>query len=165
MGAGIYITRHPEILSRTCAMNADYMPRDAAGLEIVDPYGHSMQWSRRFIGLKVFLSLAAAGWNGYAQAILHQANMGNLLRARLAEAQWRIVNRTPFPLVNFVDAADRPDEYMQQVVQRVLASGKAWISTVRLPIRPSYAGRACITNYRTQPEDLDALVAALHAAR
>src|SRR5207249_952234 len=80
MGAGIFLTRHPSILERTFGTGTSYMPRDAAGLDVVDPYSHSMQWSRRFIGLKVYLSLLVAGWDGYAAAIRHQVAMGDRLR-------------------------------------------------------------------------------------
>ena len=45
-------------------------------LPVADPYAHSMQWSRRFIGLKLFLSLAVAGWEGYEEAIRRQTAMG-----------------------------------------------------------------------------------------
>ena len=31
----------------------------------VDPYVNSVQWSRRFLGLRLFLSLGAAGWAGH----------------------------------------------------------------------------------------------------
>src|SRR5439155_1329002 len=48
MGAGIFLTRHPSLLERTFGTGTSYMPRDAAGLDIVDPYSHSMQWSPRF---------------------------------------------------------------------------------------------------------------------
>ena len=65
MGAGVYLTRHRSILSRTFATPTAYMPKEAAAFDVVDPHQHSMQWSRRFIGLKVFLSLAVAGWSGY----------------------------------------------------------------------------------------------------
>jgi hypothetical protein len=55
-------------------------------------------------------------------------------------------------------------EYLGRVAAAVLASGRAWISTVTLGgSRPAL--RACITNYRTGPEDLQALVDALGAAR
>ena len=37
------------------------MPSSVAS---VDPYLNSVQWSRRFMGLRLFLSLAAAGWQG-----------------------------------------------------------------------------------------------------
>ena len=44
-----------------------------------------------------------AGWEGYEQAIRHQTAMGDLLRVRLTEEGWQVVNDTPLPLVNFVD--------------------------------------------------------------
>ena len=50
------------------------------------------------------------------------------------------------------------------VAADVVASGEAWISTVVLG-EAGPALRACITNYRTGPEDVDALVAALGRAR
>jgi len=94
MGAGIYLTRHPEILRKTFRITAEYMPADAAELDAVDPYAQSIQWSRRFIGLKVFLSLAVAGWEGYRQVIRHQVAMGELLRQELQATGWKILNRT-----------------------------------------------------------------------
>jgi glutamate/tyrosine decarboxylase-like PLP-dependent enzyme len=82
MGAGIFLTRHPDILSRCFATQTAYMPKESEGMQVADPFAHSLQWSRRFIGLKLFLSLAVAGWDGYAAAIRHQTEMGELLRDR-----------------------------------------------------------------------------------
>jgi len=103
MGAGIFLTRHRDILDRTFRITTEYMPREAEGMEVTEPYTHSMQWSRRFIGLKVFLTLAVAGWDGYAAAIRHQAAMGDLLRRELSENGWEIVNPTALPVVCFRD--------------------------------------------------------------
>jgi uncharacterized phage protein gp47/JayE len=47
---------------------------------------------------------------------------------------------------------------------QVVGSGKAWISTTRLAGSVPVL-RACITNYRTKPEDIAALIAALEEAR
>ena len=77
------------------------MPKDAEELNIVDPHLSSMQWSRRFTGLKVLLSLMVAGWDGYAEAIRHQTAMGDLLRSRLREEGWTIRNQTALPVVCF----------------------------------------------------------------
>jgi glutamate/tyrosine decarboxylase-like PLP-dependent enzyme len=168
MGAGLYVTRHAGILERTFRVAAGYMPREGASLPVADPYAHSMQWSRRFIGLKVFLSLAVAGWEGYEEAIRHQTAMGDLLRERLREEGWTVVNDTPLPVVCFVssdpEGKGRSAVFLEGVAARVVASGAAWISTVVLG-EAGPALRACITNYRTGPEDLDALVAALGRAR
>jgi glutamate/tyrosine decarboxylase-like PLP-dependent enzyme len=167
MGAGLYLTRHPTILRSTFGIATDYMPREAAGLDVVDLYTRSLEWSRRFIGLKVFLSLLVAGWSGYAEAIEHQTAMGDLLRQKLAAAGWQIVNLTPLPVVCFIDGTHpngRTGPYLEAIAQEVVRSGKAWISTARL--RQSIPVlRACITNYRTQPQHLDALVEALSQAR
>ncbi len=163
MGAGIFLTRHPDILTRAFGTGNTYMPRDASGLDIVDPYSHSIQWSRRFAGLKVFLSLLVAGWSGYEAALRHQAAMGDLLRDQLRANCWRIVNRTRLPVVCFVDEARDDEEYLRAIVTRVLRSGKAWISSARIGGRPAL--RACITNYDTRPEHVEGLVTLLNEAR
>jgi len=167
MGAGMFLTRRPEILERTFRVATGYMPRDAEGLPVADPYAHSMQWSRRFIGLKVFLSLAVAGWEGYADAILAMTAMGDRLRARLIADGWRIVNRTPLPVVCFDDPASSGSEMkvrLEAIVRDVVTSGAAWISMVTLG-GTTPAIRACITNPETTDADLEALAGALATAR
>lgn len=170
MGAGIFLTRHAGLLERTFRVAASYMPKEggggAAGAPILDPYAHSMEWSRRFIGLKLFLSLAVAGWEGYEAAIRHQTAMGDRLREALRAAGWVVVNDTPLPVVCFVDGGPegRSSAYLDAIAADVVASGNAWISTVGLG-EGGYALRACVTNHRTGPEDVDALVALAGSAR
>ena len=115
-----------------------------------------MQWSRRFIGLKVFLSLLAAGWEGYADAIRHQTRMGDVLREGLNHAGWEIANETRLPVVCFAKPGATAEEH-QQIVSKIIRSGKAWISTALLSGDRTVL-RACITNYRTQESDVAALI-------
>jgi glutamate/tyrosine decarboxylase-like PLP-dependent enzyme len=168
MGAGIFICRHPRALDETFRVTAGgYMPRDAAGLDVVDPWAHSMQWSRRFTGLKVFLSLMVAGWEGYAAAIRHQVAMARYLVERLRAARWRVVSDTGLAVVCFVDGS-RPEgasaTYLQKISGWVVKSGRTWISTTQLGAGTPVL-RVCITNYRTAPADIDTLVEALGEAR
>ena len=126
-----------------------------------------MQWSRRFIGLKVFLSLAVAGWEGYEKAIRHQTAMGDLLRRELEASEWKIINQTKLPVVCFKDAQGTVTEsvaHLDAIANRVVSSGKAWLSTTRLDANTPVL-RACVTNYRTEVADLLALVQALNEAR
>ncbi len=167
MSAGIYLTRHARILSETFRITTDYMPADASGMNVVDPYTHSIQWSRRFIGLKVFLSLLAAGWEGYATVIRHQTAMGDLLRGELEANGWEVVNRTPLPVVCFVDGKGVPGRtpaFIEGVARHVVDSGEAWISPTRLDQNLPVL-RACITNYMTGPDDIATLVQSLDRAR
>lgn len=161
MGAGVYLTRHRDILDRTFRIDTAYMPREAADLDVVDPHQHTMQWSRRFIGLKVFLSLAVAGEQGYARALRHQTAMGSLLRTLLAQSGWRIENESPLPVVCFTDPGGADPH---QIAMRVVGSGEAWISTTVLAESKTVL-RACVTNYRTTPEDISALIQSLGRAR
>ncbi|MEZ5354707.1 MAG: pyridoxal-dependent decarboxylase [Bryobacteraceae bacterium] len=159
MGAGVYITRHPEHLTRAFRTPTAYMPKEAAGLDVSDLHLLSMQWSRRFTGLKVFLSLAAAGWDGYEETVDRMAAIGDLLRRELRRAGWNILNHTPLPIVCF-DGGGSVDS----IARAVVASGEAWISTTVLA-GSTRALRACITNYRTDDQDVRALIASLDTAR
>jgi aromatic-L-amino-acid/L-tryptophan decarboxylase len=167
MGSGIYLTRHPEILGRTFKISAAYVPPKAEGEGIVDSYEQSIQWSRRLMGLKLFLSLAVAGWDGYASVLRHMARLGEELRALLKSSGWKLVNSSPLPIACFVDAQSTDGgsaEYLESIASKVVESGIAWVSATRLrETRPAL--RACITNYRTGSEDLRRLVNALEDAR
>ena len=163
MGAGVYLTSDPEILDRTFSVPTQYMPKDAEGLNVVDPHLHSMQWSRRFIGLKIFLSLAVAGMSGYEEAIRHQTRIGALLRSKLAEAGWTLTNNTPLPVVCFTFPGATAQD-LQAIIRHVLSSGEAWISTTVCAGERTVL-RACVTNFRSSEKDVDALVASLERAR
>jgi aromatic-L-amino-acid decarboxylase len=126
-----------------------------------DPYAHSLQWSRRFIGLELFLTLAVAGWQGYEESLRHQVAMGERLRWGLTEQGWMVINDTPLPIVCFHRGNGRAAQ-LEAVAADLVAGGKAWISTVAMDARTAL--RACITNYRTTAEDVDALIAALDRA-
>jgi hypothetical protein len=143
------------------------MPTGSTEIGSEDPYEHSMQCSRRFIGLKVFLSLLVAGWEGYEAAIRHQTKMGDLLRVGLQGSGWTIVNDTPLPLVCFIDSTGRngdAEPYLKAIADTVVTSGKAWISSTRIggsmPVL-----RACTINHRTERDDIEALVRDLDWAR
>ncbi len=160
MGAGVYLTRHLEILHRTFRTQTAYMPREALGLDVIDPHLHSLQWSRRFTGLKVFLSLLVAGRTGYEKVIRRQTALGDLLRDELQKSGWKIDNDTPLPVVCFSDPGGAD---AQAMVMRIVSSGEAWISTTQMQGRTVL--RACITNYRTDASDVQALVHSLNEAR
>ena len=165
--AGLFLTRHRGALERTFGVETGYMPTSGTSWGSSDPFARSMQWSRRFIGLKVYLSLAVAGWQGYGAAIQDMIALGEMLRTELTSAGWPVVNETPLPVVCFVDGMTpngASAAHLRAIADRLNDSGKAWISTVRLGGTVD-ALRACITNHRTRPDDVRALVAALDAVR
>jgi glutamate/tyrosine decarboxylase-like PLP-dependent enzyme len=128
------------------------MPGKTPG-PVADPYTSTVEWSRRFIGLKLFLSLAERGESGYAGMIDHQTRMGQVLRESLQRTGWRIVNNTPLPLVCFTRDGLDLDAFLAALYKHQIA----WMSQVRLgggaPVL-----RACITSFRTTEQDIRQVV-------
>ena len=148
MGAGMFFCRHPDAVSAAFRSAAFYMPRKTAG-PVVDPYTTSPQWSRRFIGLKLFLALAHYGESGYIEMIEHQTRMGDVLRASLKRAGWRVVNSTPLPLVCFTRDGLDTTTFLAALYERQIA----WMSEVRLGDDAPVL-RACITSFRITESDI-----------
>jgi glutamate/tyrosine decarboxylase-like PLP-dependent enzyme len=152
MGAGMFFCRHPESVRAAFRAETSYMPGKMAGA-VLDPYTTSVQWSRRFIGLKLFLALAQYGESGYIEMIEHQARMGDVLRESLQRAGWRVVNTTPLPLVCFTRDGLVPTSFLAALYERQIA----WMSEVRLGGSAPVI-RACITNFRTSERDIEWVV-------
>jgi aromatic-L-amino-acid/L-tryptophan decarboxylase len=157
MGTSMYLTSDTEILGKTFRITTEYMPKEASDLEITDPFTHSIQWSRRFNGLKVWLSLQIFGWEGYDEIIGIQTKTGEYLKQRLRENGWSIKNDTPLPVVCFTDGKMESDMgFAKTIAQNIVNSGKSWISVYPVSGIPTL--RACITNYNTTEEDIEELV-------
>lgn len=167
MGAGMFLTPHADALSASFNVQTSYMP-DAAG-GTLDPYSSSVQWSRRFIGLKVFLSLAGVGRDGFARQLERDVDLGVLLAERLARRGWRRINDTPLPVVCVadpgVDDGDpaRSHEWHAALADEVVRRGQAWVSVVRLAGRSGV--RLCVTSHHTTEADIDAVADELDACR
>jgi glutamate/tyrosine decarboxylase-like PLP-dependent enzyme len=158
MGCGMFITRHASALSAAFDVSASYMPSGNVG---IDPYMTSMQWSRRFLGLRLFLSLAAAGWEGHERHVEQAVELAGVLARALIERGWTIRNASPLAVVCAVPPSG--SAAVRTIVQRVLAAGRAWISVANFD--GNDVVRACITHGRTTRADLAALVDALESAR
>lgn len=158
MGCGMFLTPHAETLSAAFHVTTGYMPSHLAG---VDPYVTSVQWSRRFLGLRLFLSLASAGWAGYARHVEKAVALAARLGAELTACGWTLANRSPAAVLCLEPPPASAD--IRTIVSRVLASGRAWISATEFEGRPVV--RACITHGETSHDDLRVLVEALEEAR
>lgn len=153
MGAGMFFCQDPDSVAEAFGIRAAYMPLGGER----DPYTHTLQWSRRFIGLKLLMTMAALGREGYGEMVEHQAAMADLLARRLGEIGWRVVHHSPFAVVTFLPPDDRD---LDALVAGIQERGKVWISkTVLSGIGPAL--RACVTNYRTGAEQVEALVSEL----
>ncbi len=158
MGCGMFITRHAAILGEAFRVSTAFMPSAVGAL---DPYLNSLQWSRRFMGLKLFLSLAAAGWQGYGTHVERAVTVIARVKAQLVSRGWTAANDSQLAVLCVVPPPGYPD--VREVVRRVLASGRAWVAAT------SFAGRdvvrICATHGEILAADIDELIAALSATR
>jgi len=155
MGCGMFIVRDPAALTAAFQVAASYMPSREQSL---DPYMNSVQWSRRFLGLRLFLSLAAAGWAGHAAHIERAVALTARIRTELEARGWSVVNDSPLAVLSVVPPAALGDP--RSVVARVLKSGRAWVSLARFEEQDVV--RICVTHGETSVEDLAILLQALH---
>jgi glutamate/tyrosine decarboxylase-like PLP-dependent enzyme len=151
MGCGMFFCRHPESVAQAFRSDVTYMParpNSEDQLTTFNPLAHSAQWSRRFIGLKLFMALAERGQEGYAKMLDHQVRMGDLLRELLTATGWRILNRTPLPVVCFTREGAIASDLVRELRDRQIA----WMSDVE--IGGEAAVRACITSFRTTEQEI-----------
>jgi glutamate/tyrosine decarboxylase-like PLP-dependent enzyme len=159
MGAGMFFCQFPDVVRALFEVDAPYMMRGDD--DRVQPYLSSMQWSRRFIGLKVLLTLASNGWSGIERMVDRQFALADRLRTGLRAAGWEIVNETPLPVVCFTHPSARKDNSLiRKVVSHLWRSQLAWVSETRLASTVPCV-RACITNVDTTEADVDALLEAV----
>jgi len=132
-------------------------------------WDYSVELSRRFRALKVWLTLQYYGTRRIAQAISEDIS----LAAYLGEV---VSNADDFELLapvelsiccfRYVPRAGMSDEELNRLNERVMAlvqkGGRAYVSNAT--VRGRFALRACITNFRTTKSDIDTTVAAIRDA-
>ncbi|HXD47953.1 MAG TPA: pyridoxal-dependent decarboxylase [Gemmatimonadaceae bacterium] len=154
MGCGMFMTRHPEILSAAFQVSTGFMPSNTA---TVDPYVNTAQWSRRFLGVRLFLALGAAGWRGYAQHVERSVDLIALLAERVRALGWRIANDSTLAVLCIEPPGGSPDA--RTIGARVLASGRAWVAVAKYEGRDVI--RVCLTHGEATASDIEQLVDAL----
>jgi glutamate/tyrosine decarboxylase-like PLP-dependent enzyme len=147
MGCGMFFCRHPERVAEAFRVGITYLSKNT-DLMVPDPLMTSVQWSRRFIGLKLFMALAQHGESGQIEMIEHQTRMGDVLREALTASGWRVVNSTPLPLVCFTRDGLVPADFLAGLRERQIA----WMSEA--PVGGVPTVRACITSFKTTEADI-----------
>jgi aromatic-L-amino-acid/L-tryptophan decarboxylase len=125
-------------------------------------FEESMELSRRFRALKLWLSLRYHGLAAFREAIGEDLRLAQRLAERIrAEQQLELLAPVELSAVCFrVRTAN--DAKNAAVLQRVLARGRVYISNAT--IGGKFALRACLVNHRTTESDVDAVVDEVLAA-
>jgi hypothetical protein len=124
----------------------------------VDPYLNSVQWSRRFLGLRLFLALSTAGWEGFGAHVERSVEVITRIKDRLVPLGWAVANDSPLAVLDVVPPAELGP--VRDLVRRVVASGRAWVAPTTFEGRDVV--RICATSGETTIDDVNALIAVLN---
>jgi len=169
--AGMVLIRNAKLMRDTFSLVPPYLRTDddrhgVQGPPWLSEFGSEQ--ARPFRALKVWMALRYFGTSGYAQLIAHDIAMARLLADRVrASAELELREPQGLSIVCFraLPAALRGDDAaIDSLNQRVLSSlqlgGRAFLSSTVLDGRSWL--RACIVNPGTMPEDIDAVLEAVH---
>jgi aromatic-L-amino-acid/L-tryptophan decarboxylase len=165
---GCVLLRDVEMLPESFSYTASYTFQDKATTgRGVDGGQLGPQFSRGFWALKVWLSLLAHGRRAYAERISHDAALARYLGARAEErADFELVCPVGLSICCFryvpPDLGDAPDRepYLDHLNERLMTAaqqdGRVFFSNAIL--RGRFVLRVCIVNFRTEADDLDAVL-------
>ena len=156
MGCGMFVLRDAAVLREAFQVGGDFMPSNASSL---DPYLNTVQWSRRFLGLRLFVALAVAGWRGYAAHVERAVEVIDEVRAGLVAHGWSTLNDSPLAVLCVAPPAPLGD--VRGIVSRLLGSGRAWVARTKFEGREVV--RICATHGETSLADVEELVSGLNA--
>lgn len=151
---GCLLYRDGAIARETFAHSGDYVRMfSEAPEETFAFFEESMELSRRFRALKLWMSLQYHGRRAYREAIGRDLAHARML-ADLVAAHPELELLAPVPLsaVCF-RCRDRDNE---AILRRLNARGRVYLSNAT--INGAFALRACFVNHRTRPENVEAIV-------
>ena len=164
--AGCALVREPELLRDAFSYHPPYYNVDEGDTTSINYYEYGPQNSRGFRALKVWLALRQAGRAGYGEMLSNDIQLAQELY-RVVEQQselqafTRDLSITTFRYVppDLLPGSQASEEYLNalnaELLTRLQKSGEAFLSNAVLG--GMFLLRACIVNFRTSLEDIEAL--------
>jgi glutamate/tyrosine decarboxylase-like PLP-dependent enzyme len=164
--AACVLTRHESALRSAFGFHPDYYHFDASQMSATNYYEIGMQNSRGFKALKVWLALRRAGLRGYRDSIRDDIRLAEALFARVdehAELEAHSINLSIacFRYVPPDIAAGDPvaaaylNDLNKALLQELQSGGRVFLSNA--VVGDNYLLRACIVNFRTHDDDIEAI--------
>ncbi len=165
--AGCVLVRDGEIHRTTFASEGPYITRMKRGLAAGEPWftDYGPDLSRGFRALKVWFTIKEHGAKGLARAIERNCDQAQYLYDKVSgDDLFELVAPIDLQIVCFRPcipglSEEQLDHLTDESVMRLQESGVAVISSTTVSGRR--AMRVCITNHRTEQEDLDVMLDAL----
>jgi aromatic-L-amino-acid decarboxylase len=165
--AGCSLVRDADVLRDAFSFHPEYYKfAEVRGEPTLTYNEYGPQNSRGFRALKIWLALRQVGRSGYEQMISDDIRLSERLFQRVSahpefEPVTQNLSITTFRFVpkGFDASQEKVDDYLNklntEILTRLQEGGEAFVSNAVLDGK--YLLRACIVNFRTSAEDIDAL--------
>jgi glutamate/tyrosine decarboxylase-like PLP-dependent enzyme len=165
-GCGCLLYRDPADARRAFSHSADYartLSTDA--IEGFAFFEESIELSRPFRALSLWLSLRYHGLRAFQQSIRDDLRLAQLL-ADAIDAGPDLERLAPVALsavcFRYISRTGDLDAFNQKILDRVIRRGRVYISNAS--INGMFALRACVVNHRTTDDDVKEIVSEVLAA-
>ena len=165
LDCGCLLYRMPARAQRTFSHTGDYAQSYFAdSLENFQFFDESMELSRRFRALKLWLSLRYHGLENFRKAIRNDLDLAAYFAARV-DAEPELERLAPAPLsavcFRFLPkeralSGEELDCLNQNILPKVVRRGRVFLSNATISGR--FALRICVVNHRARQADLDEVV-------
>jgi aromatic-L-amino-acid decarboxylase len=170
LDCGCLLYRSPEVAQHTFAHSGDYARSLSADpIEGFVFFEESMELSRRFRALKLWLSLRYHGVAAFRRSIQKDlAQARRLANAIGQEPELELLAPVELSAVCFRYrgtggmAEEEMNRFNLELLKRVVARGRVYLSNASP--EGKFSLRACIVNHRTKDKDVDAVVQEVLAA-
>jgi glutamate/tyrosine decarboxylase-like PLP-dependent enzyme len=161
LDCSLLLYREAEIARRTFSYTGDYAKTLSEDpIEGFAFFEESLELSRRFRALKLWLSIRYHGLAAFRSAIAENLRQARLL-AELVERESSLELLAPVELSAVCfrwidDAVDTLNDRNAEILRRVTERGHVLISNAN--VRGIFGLRACIVNHRTTDDDVKAII-------
>ena len=170
LDCGCLLYRSPDAARKAFSHTGDYARSlNADPVEGFAFFEESMELSRRFRALKLWLSLRYHGLGAFRESIAKDLAQAQRLAAAIRnERQLELLAPVELSAVCFryVGTGSVPEEKLSQfnlrILKRIVERGRVYLSNASL--RDKFCLRACIVNHRTKNSDVDCVVPEVLAA-
>lgn len=170
LDCGCLLYRSPEAAQKAFSHSGEYARSLSADpIEGFVFFEESMELSRRFRALKLWLSLRYHGVAAFRQSIAKDlAQAQRLANAIRQESQLELLAPVELSAVCFrhrgfaAGSEEKLNDFNLTLLKRVVARGRVYLSNASLDGK--FCLRACIVNHRTKDADIDSIITEVLAA-
>jgi glutamate/tyrosine decarboxylase-like PLP-dependent enzyme len=170
LDCGCLLYRSSEVAQKTFAHSGEYARSlDADPVEGFAFFEESLELSRRFRALKLWLSLRYHGFAAFRESIAKDlAHAQRLAEAIKNEPQLELLAPVELSAVCFRNKGrgglgeEELNRFNQTLLKRLVERGRIYLSNASL--QGKFCLRACIVNHRTKDADVDSIIPEVLAA-